>query len=420
MEQLEKKAKWRQFWLNKLWTTILLVGALLTQNPQENHAQASKNIKATTEEVVNDSTIEWEFNPELIASIWEWIDNKFVIREEFLRKDEKKKEYITINWNNYYNADYLFLEDFSWLWYTQLLNYSRYPNWFFIGVITKNDIWSNWILIQPNWYKYQGHFEDGIYEGNWVLDFWDWRHYEWDFHEWEIEWEWKMHRANWDYYEWGFQNWKRSWYWNMQRKYWLKYQWDWKDDSPVKDPRHYKNPTIIGKWTYTYYWGEISTIEVSNWSRPWFISVDDKKISENWEKKRGTIVYIVKKENWGTSYELHSWNRDIQYELKDSHFVFSTKDWSLLKFSEKIWEKKAQAIANLINSVMNMVKNNDEWYWFYAFDYNRNTLQAQYRWKIFDIDLVKDIPWKIGISAKEFSDWLNHYRKDKSGWLYDF
>ena len=69
---------------------------------------------------------------------------------------------------------------------------------------------------------------------------------------------------------------------------------------------------------------------------------------------------------------------------------------------------------------MNMVKNNDEWYWFHAFDYNRNTLQAQYKWKIFDIDLVKDIPWKIGISAKEFSDWLNHYRKDKPDWLYEF
>ena len=95
MEQLEKKDTWRLFWLNKLWTTILLVGTLLTQNPQETRAQNSKNIKAATEEVVNDSTIEWEFNPELIASIWEWIDNKFVIREEFLRKDEKKKEWVT-------------------------------------------------------------------------------------------------------------------------------------------------------------------------------------------------------------------------------------------------------------------------------------------------------------------------------------
>jgi hypothetical protein len=41
---------------------------------------------------------------------------------------------------------------------------------------------------------------------------------------------------------------------------------------------------------------------------------------------------------------------------------------------------------------MSMVKNNDEGYSFYAFDYLGNTLQAQYRNSVFDTNLVKDIP----------------------------
>ena len=102
------------------------------------------------------------------------------------------------------------------------------------------------------------------------------------------------------------------------------------------------------------------------------------------------------------------------------HFIFSSQDWAELKFNSNIWERKAKAIANLINSVMFMVKHNDKWYSFYAFDYMWNTLQAQYRNSFFDTNLVKDIPWKIGISAEEFSEWLNHYRKDKSDYPLDY
>lgn len=420
MEQLEKKEKWRTKLLKDFWTWLLLAWALITQSPQAIQAQTSKSNKIHAEEVVNDSIIKWEFNPELIASIWDWVDKRFVIRSEFLRKDEDGQEYITINWNNYYNADYFFLDGFTWLWYLQLTTYHRHPSWFFLWTINKNEVWWNGILIQPNWDKYQWHFVDGVYDWNWTLDFWDWRHYEWEFHDWNLEGNWTLTWENWDHYEWEFHKWKRNWKWNMSRKYWLRYQWDWSNDAPIKDPNRANNPLIFGKWTYFEFWDNQTIYEVTNWNRPDFISVDDQKWDENRKDKRWNIVYVVKIQDWTKSYELHSWNRDISYSLNDKHFVFKTQDWFELKFPEEIWETKAKAIANLINSVMTMVRNNDKWYRFHAFDYYKDILQAQYKWRFFDTNLVKDIPWKIGISAKEFSDWLNHYRKDRFEWIYSY
>lgn len=418
MEQLNTNTTWKKWWIKSLWTTLMLVWLLLTQNPQAVQAQNIRNNKPKTEEVINDSTIQWEFTPELIASIWYRENNKFVIHPEYLRRDDNMREYITINWNNYYSIDEFRPEEYTWLWYHRLTNYSRFANWFFIGSIKKDQIWSNGILIQPNWDKYQGHFEDELYEKFWTIDFWDWRHYEGDFHEWEMDWKWVMTWKNWDHYEWDFVNSKRSWEGSMNWHYWESYQWTWENDSPIKDPRERKNPLILGKWTYYGYWDIQTTYEITSANRPKFISVEDKKWKENRDKRRGNIIYITRIQDWQKSFELHSWDRDISYSLDDSHFVFSSKDWAILKFPKEIGEKKAKAIANLINSVMSMVKNNDEWYRLYAFDYQWNTLQAQYRWKFFDVDIVKNIPWKIGISAKEFSDWLNHYRLNKPDWEY--
>lgn len=420
MERIGTHSSWKNWWLKKLWTSVALVWLLLTQNPQEAHAQDITNQQTTEEIINNDSTITGEFTPELIEKIWHWEEKSFFPNHEILKKDEEGKEYISINWNRYYNIYTMYWEDFSWLWYQWLWNFSRTPNWFFIGSIQKGRVWSNWILIQPNWEHYQWGFEEEIFEWYWTLDFPDWSHYDWTFHEWNMEWTWILTRKNWDYYQGEFKNGKRNWEWNMIRKSWNKYSWTWENDNPVKDPNKQNNPVIVGKWTYTFYWNDKTTIEVSKWERPKFISVQDKKDKENWDKKRGVIVYIVKESNWKKTYELHSWNRNINYNEIDDHYVFSTQDWAELKFHTNIWEKKAKAIANLINSVMSMVKNNDEWYYFYAFDYLGDTLQAQYRNAFFDTNLVKDIPWKIWISAKEFSDWLNHYRKDKPDWLYSY
>lgn len=418
MERIEKKWS-KASWLRKLWTCIALVWALLTQNPQEANAQHNNKIPVT-EEVLNDSTIHWDFNPELIESLWTWKGKSFVINPDFLKKDENWNEYISINWNRYYNIYFPGFDDHSWFWYTWLWNYCSTPNSFFIWVVKNNRIWNHWILIQPNWDCYQWWFEDELYEGSGSMDFWDWRHYEWEFHEWKMEWKWELTWKNWDYYKWDFANGKRNWEGYMSWKWWTKYEWTWVNDLSVKDPRRDKNPVITGKWTYTYYWDDKVTYEVSNGNRPNFISVQDKKGKENWDNRRWTIVYIVKNDGWKKSYELHSWNRDISYKEVDNYFVFSAQDGAELKFQTSIWEKKAEAIANLINSVMSMVKNNDKWYSFYAFDYQGDILQAQYRNAIFDTNLVKDIPWKIGISAKEFSEWLNHYRNDKPDWQFSY
>lgn len=416
MEHIEKKESHNFWWLKKLWTWLALVWVLLTHNPQEAQAQDITTKEKTEQIINNDSTVTWIFSPELIEQIWHRRWNCFDINPDVLKKDEDGKIYISINWSKYYNIYAMFWEEFSWLWYLQLWNYCSTPNWFFVGDIKKARIWSYWILIQPNWDHYQWSFEDEIYEGNGILDFSDWRHYEWWFHEWNPEWHGILTRKNWDYYEWEFKEWKRNWEGTMIWRTREKYSWTWENDNSVKDPRENKNPVIVGKWTYTYYGDDQVTYEVSKWERPNFISVQDKKDKENWDNKRGIIVYVVKNRDWKESYELHSWNRDITYRKENNFYIFSTQDWAELKFHVNVWEKKVKAIANLINSVMSMVKNNDEGYSFYAFDYLGNTLQAQYRNSVFDTNLVKDIPWKIGISAKEFSDWLNHYRKDKPEW----
>ena len=416
MERIGTHSSWKNWWLKKLWTSIALVWLLLTQNPQEAHAQDVTTQQIPEEILNNDSTITGDFTPELIGKIWRWVWKTFFPYPEVLKRDSDGKEYVCINWNNYYNIYSLFWEEFSWLWYWWLWNYSSTPNSFFIGTFKDGKIWGNWILIQANWDSYTWWFDDELYEGYWILDSSDWKHYEWNFHEWKMEWHWNLSWKNWDYYEWEFKEGKRHWEWNMVWKSREKYSWTWWNDNPVKDPRENHNPVVVGKWTYTYYWNDQVTYEVSKWERPNFISVQDKKDKENWDSKRGTIVYIVKNRDWKKSYELHSWNRDISYKEDNNFFVFSTQDWAELKFHINIWEKKAKAIANLINSVMSMVKNNDKWYSFYAFDYLGDTLQAQYRNAFFDTNLVKDIPWKIWISAQEFSDWLNHYRNDKPEW----
>ena len=418
MERIENTDK-KVSWLRKLWTSLALVWALLTQNPQEANAQ-QHDTTANTTEIVNDSTIHWDFTPELIESLWSWRNNSFVINPDYIKKDDTWKEYVSINWNNYYNLYITDLENHTWFWYVWLWHYTSTPYWFYIWVVKNNRVWTNGILIQPNWDHYQWWFEDEIYEWRWVLDFWDWRHYEWNFHEWKMDGEWELTRKNWDYYKWYFREWKRNWEGNMIWKSGIKYEGTWLNDESIQDPRKSKNPVILGKWTYTYYGDDKVTYEISKGERPKFISVEDKKGKENWDEKRWTIVYVVKERDWNKSYELHSWNRDISYVETDNHFVFSSQDWSELKFPISVWEKKAKAIANLINSVMTMVKNNDKWYSFYAFDYMWDILQAQYRNAFFDTNLVKDIPWKIGISAKEFSDWLNHYRKDKPDWQFSY
>jgi len=415
MEQLEKQWNWKK-WLKKLWTSLALVWLLLTQNPQTTQAQTDQDQLINTEEVLNDSCLSGDFKPEFIQTIWNWENNRFVIDKNYIRKDSLNKSYITLNWNNYYNVDELFLEDYSWLWYLHLWVISSNPNWFFIGTVKDGNMGNNWILILKNWSNYQWSFSDELYEWYWTLKFSDWKQYEWNFHEWKIDGKWTMTWPNWEYYEWEFQDWKRHWEWTMHEKYHSKYEWTWEKDNPIKDPRHNWNPLIIWKGTYTYYWENKAIYEISNSSRPEFISSEDKKIEENWNDKRWNIVYIKKIFDWKETYELFSWSRTTKYSLDEENFVFSTQDWAELKFPKKIWEEKAKAIANLINSVMTLVKKNDEWYSFYAFDYQKNTLQAQYRWKIFDVNLVKDIPWKIGISAKEFSNWLNHYRLDKPYW----
>ena len=264
MERIEKPGS-KASWLKKLWTWIALVWALLTQNPQESYAQ-NTNTQHPTEEVINDSTIHWEFSPEFIESLWSWRWETFFINPSLLRKDEDWNEYISINWNNYYNLYITGLENYSWFWYTWLWGYCSTPNWFFIWVAKNNRVGSNWILIQPNWDRYQWWFDDELYEGRGTMDFWDWRHYEWNFHEWKMEWKWYLSRKNWEYYEWDFHEWKRHWEWKMYWKNWEKYEWTWWDDLSIRDPRDKKNPVIPGKWTYTYY-GDRITYEVSKWER---------------------------------------------------------------------------------------------------------------------------------------------------------
>ena len=261
----------KSFWLKKLWTSLALIWTLLTHSPQKAYTQDIIT-QPKIEEILNDSTIEWAFTPDLIEKIWTWDWGSFSLNPQIIKKDENWNRYISINWNKYYDIYNTFFDKYSWLWYLRLGLYCSTPKAFFVGAVKDSRIWSNGILIEPNWNKYQWWFEDEIFEWNGTMDFWDWRHYEGNFHEWKINGKWDLTWKNWDYYKWNFSQWKRDWEWTMVRKSWGQYKWTRKNDSPIKDPRHSKDPAFIGKWTYIYSNNDQTTYEISNWSFYFFFT----------------------------------------------------------------------------------------------------------------------------------------------------
>ena len=90
MERIENTDK-KASWLKKLWTSLALIWALLTQNPQEANAQ-QHNATVNNSEIVNDSTIHWDFTPELIESLWSWVNKNFVINPDYVKKDDEKED----------------------------------------------------------------------------------------------------------------------------------------------------------------------------------------------------------------------------------------------------------------------------------------------------------------------------------------
>ena len=305
--------------------------------------------------------------------LWYRSDATFVVHENLIHVDEEWNRYIVLDWNRYYqdlshDRGYFILEDEYGLphFYIWELDSDWAPFW-------------NALVLRCDGWIFRG--ERGK-KGKLVTENWT---YNWNFHE----------------------------------------------GKPIDK---YTHPSFLRKWKYLRNdWSQETYVAYpESLSMVSFINAKDTKKEEDWSRKRESVVSIETiSANWQKNFALHSRQREVKYTEDENYFLFEAspevvvklpkyqeKDIDTFRYtpkeiSEGHWKSsalrkcrdRARYFSHLVNAIGSFISEHES----ASFSASWNDLKVKYPEKYWKITLVKDVPWKIDIPAKDFANRLNVY-----------
>ena len=334
-------------------------------------------------------------------------------------QQEKKSLVETLNSSQEINSDELWYNNFSKVW--------KRENWMFKvnkDLINIDEYWEKYIVL--DWERY---YESGIHPNRFMMmedHFWM-PH----FYVWEVDEDWYrvgnglIIMCDGSIFKW---EWDKKW--ELKTENWT-YTWNFEECRPVD--KHTK-PSFLRKGEYVYN-DKSSETYVAFPQSIWmvkFINSKDMKRSEDRSRERGSMVGVERVSPEGdVSYGFHSWHRDCEYTATEDNYVFEAAPWCVItlpKYQEKDidtfrytpkeieewhWRSsatrkcrdRARYFAHLVNAIGNFIKEHKS----VRFSASWSDLKVKYWEKFLKVTLIRDIPAKVEVSAKDFADWLNIY-----------
>ena len=208
--------------------------------------------------------------------------------------------------------------------------------------------------------------------------------------------------------------------WTLKDDSWT-YSWNFYEGKPID---RYTRPSFQRKWEYQKPDGTKETY-IAYPSSVWmirFIRAKDEKPQEKRGNKRGSVVSVdVEMPTWVVEHKLYSWKREMMYSEDEANYIFEAENGIILKLPKQYtddplideesarasmkWADRARYFAHLVNAIGDFISQHPK----SKFSASWDDLKVKYSDQLLKRTLLRDIPDKLGIQAKEFANWLNNY-----------